>query len=302
MDLKGENLLIYMAFALYCEARPFIDYLNLKKDKDFEKFQLFRSDTASGEAAIILFITGTGSIHASTAAAYVFAKLAPGPDDLFINFGVCAGNSINQKGKLYRINSIWEETTGRWFYPDLILSVGHYEEASLATVPKVVQTMHNCFCDLADMEGAALYQTGQLFFSQHQMAFFKAVFDIPGYTNDADDRNAAIREVEHICARCVPGLMDNIKETYSLYRHRISMHTITFTESDLSVMETVSKKLKATAQMQRQLQQILYYEKLNGKDIGIFLDDFFVKNDFEQCRSKKEGMEWLNKLRETLWI
>lgn len=294
--------MIYMAFALYCEARPFIEYLNLKKDREFEKFQLFRSDAASGETAVVLFITGTGSIHASAAAAYVFAKLVPGADDLFINFGVCAGNSINQKGKLYRIDSIWEETTGRWFYPDLILSVGAYEEASLATAPKVVQTMHHCLCDLADMEGAALYQTGQLFFSQHQMAFFKAVFDIPGDTNDAGDRNTAIREVEQICARWVQEFMGNLEEAYSLYQHQTSMRTIIFTESDLSVMETFSKKLKATAQMQRQLQQILYYEKLKGKDIGIFMDDFFNKNDIDQCRSKKEGMEWLNKLRETLWI
>ncbi len=59
--------MIYMAFALYYEAQPFIKVLGLKRDNDFEKVQVFKN--AHREIPVTLFITGAGSVKAAAAVA-----------------------------------------------------------------------------------------------------------------------------------------------------------------------------------------------------------------------------------------
>ena len=53
-------MMIYMAFALYWEAQPFIEYLKLKRDADFEKVQLFKGSMTPKIPEIVLFLTGRG--------------------------------------------------------------------------------------------------------------------------------------------------------------------------------------------------------------------------------------------------
>ena len=53
-------MMIYMAFALYWEAQPFIEYLKLKRDADFEKVQLFKGSMTPEIPEIVLFLTGPG--------------------------------------------------------------------------------------------------------------------------------------------------------------------------------------------------------------------------------------------------
>lgn len=306
--------MIYMAFALYCEARPFIDELGLKKDRAFEKFQLFRGGGENGEGRsdeVLLFISGAGSILAAAAVAYVCAKLPPGPGDLFVNFGICAGNSSVKKGELYRIHSICDYSQRRWFYPDLLLMLGGCEEEALVTVPTAAKTMAGLCCALADMEAAGMYQAAQLFFEQHQMLFFKVVYDQPDEDGfDGGNKNTSgpdvlcdpASQVKKLCKLWVKSLCRELLSAHHASILDSQRQQAAFSEQELAAEEAFAKLLRATAAMRGQLHQILYYKKLSGAVLEHFISDFCEKNNLSSCHSKKEGMKWLCRLRETLWI
>lgn len=306
--------MIYMAFALYCEAKPFIDELGLKKDSTFEKFPLFRSSGESGEGKggeILLFISGPGSVLAAAAVAYLCAKLPPGPGDLFVNFGICAGNASVKKGELYRIHSICDHSQKRWFYPDLLLMPGGCEEEALVTVPTAAKTMTGLCCALADMEAAGMYQSAQLFFEQHQMLFFKVVYDQPdedGFGGGNKNTPAPYglsdltAQVEKLCKPWAKMLCRELLPAHRACILDSQRQQAAFSEQELAAEEAFAKLLRATAAMRGQLHQILYYKKLSGAALEHFISDFCEKNNVSPCHSKKEGMKWLCRLRETLWI
>ena len=365
MNLKGGNFVIYMAFALYCEAQPFIEYWKLKKDPAFDKIQVFRRtemDVKSGGADVALMICGVGNVPAAAAVAYVCAKLPPGPGDLFVNFGVCAGTLQMPKGQLYRIHSICEQASERWFYPDLLfgtaaLSSGHgvnelsseggitvppsenggpvaFGEASLATVPVVASTMEGLPCDLAEMEAAGMYQAAQMFFEQHRIVFFKVVYDQPdGPATPAASKtepagtDAALKPaampadgpaapaaakmeptrtgaaaVRELCQGFAAPLCDWLEQINSELRRKLSETQVAFSQEDLLSEEAFAKELRATAAMRAQLHQMLYYRKLMGESAETVVKNFCESSGFVECNSKKEGMAWLNRLRESLWI
>lgn len=288
--------MIYMAFALYYEARPFIQALELKRDNNIEKLQVFKNT----DRAVTLFITGVGSVGAATAAAYICAKLPPGPQDLFVNFGICAGSNPAQKGKLYRIHALCDQAAGRWFYPDMFPFPGAYEENALATVPAAAKTMKDLPCPLADMEAVGLYQAARMFFGQHQMLFFKTVYDLPGQESEtealASGPESPGAQVSGLCGRFAETLCRDILSLARIREQEMSGREIKFSGEELKAEADFARRLKATEAMKKKLHQILYYEKVKGRDISGFLENFCQRYGFDQCSSKKEGMAWLEKI------
>lgn len=288
--------MIYMAFALYCEAEPFIRHLNLKKNIQNHRIQVFQNDD------VLLYITGSGAVAAAAATAYVCARFPAGRQDVLMNFGICASDKIYESGSLLRIHSIYEQHTKRWYYPDMIYS-GIFEEAALETVPMPVHTMNSLTCRLADMEAAGIYQASMLFFEQHRVFFFKAVFDHPENADSERDRNMGdIREAREaagkICGRWAEPLCRFMKE--------ISVRLLDgFEGAALSEREKLARaglaaKLRATEAMRLRLEQILDYGRLCGMDTTVFIDRFIEEHNISTCASKKEGARWIEAMRKVI--
>ena len=288
-----------MAFALYYEARPFIEALDLKRDNAFEKFQLFKRRKGADGPEVLLFITGPGSINSAAAVAYICAKYPPGPEDFLVNTGICAGRTLAQKGQMYRIHTLCDLAANRWFYPDMFLISGTYPEESLATAPVPAKTMAGLPCTLADMEGAGVYQAAQMFFKQHQLLFFKAVFDLPDM-DDTQGSGTLPEQVSNLLEKFASELLEALFKAHETCMSNMAGETAAFSEEEAAAERDFARRLRATAAMAGQLHQMLYYEKLKGTDVKQFLEDFSKKHGFDMCDSQKEGTKWLDRLRDEL--
>ena len=314
--------MIYMAFALYWEAQPFIEYLKLKRDADFEKVQLFKGSAEPGMTDIVLFLTGPGAINGAAAAAYICGQFPPSPGDLFVNFGICAGAETVCRGNIYRVHSIFEAATGRWFYPDMLLGAGDYPQEGLMTSPVEVKTMKDQPCSLADMEASGVYQAAQMFFEQHQILFFKVVYDQPDKDGQGGGPNSlpepenlpcspadktagphSVSPGEEVKKLCGSGAEKLMKALFNAAAdlEKLCPKKAVFSPQEIQAQEHVARCLRATVAMRKKLGQILYYEKLCGKDLVAFLRDFCETYPVEACGSKKDGMKWLEALEERSW-
>ena len=133
--------MIYLCTALYSEAELFITLLHLKKDLSQNKFQIFSNESFT------LIITGSGAISPCVAVTYLFSHYQPTPSDLLINVGTCGCFSRDQAnlGECFAIHKITELSTGRTFYPDLIIKQP-FLEAEIITSPMAINCYKNEMC------------------------------------------------------------------------------------------------------------------------------------------------------------
>ena len=178
--------MIYYAMALYPEARTFIRQMGLKKCVEETHMQIFENENTS------LILTGVGEVQAAAAVSYLFARRPPLEQDLLINVGIC-GSAQQPQGTCYLCNKIVQQTTGRTFYPDILLR-HPFEEATLTTCPTVIKDGARETA-LLDMEAAGIYQAGQMFLQPHQMTFLKIVSDA------ADGSRLSKQQVEQLVER-----------------------------------------------------------------------------------------------------
>lgn len=166
--------------ALYQEARSIVGSLNLKKDPQCKKIPVY----ASGDT--VLVISGMGKLSAAIATTYALHLAGKDHETQIINIGMCG--SVRQcfpLGKSLMVNKIREQTSGREFFPDMLLQTG-LEEASLETWDKPVTAGmgSQITCDLVDMEAFGIFQAGIHFVSPHQMIFVKIVTDLLDFSPD----------------------------------------------------------------------------------------------------------------------
>lgn len=206
--------MLYLSFALYAEAKPFIHEFCLKAENGYAGFQVFSGDN------IRLIINGAGNL---TSAIHLTAFLSAehiSPDDFFINIGSAASkvrhistfpenghadkvpedkladtspesNRSNVKDcyipcteqPVFLCNKIRELSTGRTFYPDL-LHAHNFTEAACITSPV---PLHSAACRglfqspdtpvVVDMEASSCYQAAARHFKTHRMFFLKYISD-----------------------------------------------------------------------------------------------------------------------------
>ncbi len=183
--------MIYLAIALYAEAKPFIQTLGLKSQETHCRFPLFTSDTHR------LILTGSGPLLAAIADTWLlshFQKTTLTPDasqaeDCFAQIGCAAylpkdeGTAVSQ-GNLYLCHKLTDAQTGHSAYPDMLYR-SDFAQASLITYP-VVQTQAAdtqtvdfaaSALTLTDMEGYAGYQAASVFLPPHRIFTWKVLSD-----------------------------------------------------------------------------------------------------------------------------
>lgn len=203
------NILILTA--LYPEAKYFIEKRHLKKTNRRE-FQEFISENGS----VALAVTGTGPIRASAVTAVMLSEgpRASGYDDHgfkprenvsrpyfghVLSFGAAAALREELTSRLFRCHTLFDLSSGRLFYPDLLVKTD-LDEASVISGSQILDMneTHNKGLeqeaaspssafhrypelkrryDLYDMESYAIAATASMFLGPHQMTFLKAASD-----------------------------------------------------------------------------------------------------------------------------
>jgi nucleoside phosphorylase len=281
--------MIYLCTALYSEAELFITLLHLKKDLSQNKFQIFSNESFT------LIITGSGAISPCVAVTYLFSHYQPTPSDLLINVGTCGCFSRDQAnlGECFAIHKITELSTGRTFYPDLIIKQP-FLEAEIITSPMAI----NCYKNgqntdafLVDMEAASIYQSALYFLSNHQLYFFKIISDYcDGPAPSSLELKALIQphaEVLISWALCTQKFFQtaNDKELLS--------------EQEILQIRMLSHRLHLSDTMEKQLFHLFIYQKLRGKDI-VYIIQHFITEQLENCNTKSEGKKYFAILKQQL--
>lgn len=273
--------MIFMCTAMYCEAEPFIKQLNLKKDFESHKFEIFKNDE------ITLIITGIGKIKAAVAVTYLFSKYNTKNSDLFINIGVCgAKNEDMAIGTVFLCNKIIENDTKKTFYTEMIFRHS-FEEASIETCSLVINNEETKLDgSLIDMEASAIYEAALVFLKTHQIFFIKVASDnlkSDRFSNDSISKLIESKSFEII------NWINGVKKVLSYEDSVIS-------EKEKIVIDSIVGNLKLSSTMGSQLKQYLTYYKLQ---YGNFMNLINMYIDVE-CKSKNEGKRYFAELKHKL--
>ncbi|EYE89351.1 nucleoside phosphorylase [Fervidicella metallireducens AeB] len=270
--------MIYIATALYSEAQPFIDKLNLKKDNEITKFQVFKNKNYT------LIITGVGKIPSAIAVTYLLSKSNIGKDDFFINIGLCGcRDKMVSIGSTFICNKIVDNDTGFSYFPDILFE-HPFSEGSITTYSKVVK---GCKSNelLADMEASALFQAAGVFFQPHQIMFFKIVSDYLTGEFIPND----------IVYKYISNNADKIIEFVDRLNNKFKLNPL-WTEEEKNILHKTSESLKLSVTMENELTQLLTYYKLKNGDIFNLLAPYLKV----ECKSKKEGKIYLEQIKQSI--
>lgn len=166
--------------ALRQEARPLIDAFGLKQDSCSRRIPVFAS------ADTLLVISGIGKLNAGIATTHAVHLAGVTNENQVINVGMC-GAVVDQiaLGEAVVVNKIWDHSSGREFFPDMLINHA-LQEASLGTFNQPVTTAIRpiLVCDIVDMEASGVFQAAHLFMPPHQMLFIKVATDYLEFSSD----------------------------------------------------------------------------------------------------------------------
>ena len=160
-----QKIFIYTALA--CEAKPIIDYFQLKKDITIQCVTVY------GNNNICLTVTGVGKTAMAAGIAYTLALFSSAPNPILLNIGI-AGHKEHPIGSVFLIDKITDADSGRRYYPPLVFTPP-CPTHSLQTAAKPQLTYHPLH--LCDMEASAFYETAARFSSGELIQCLKIVSD-----------------------------------------------------------------------------------------------------------------------------
>lgn len=276
--------MIYICTALYCEAKPIINFYHLKKNLNIKKFDVFENEN------IILFITKLGKLNSAIAISYILSMKNINYNDLFLNIGTCAcKNDLYELGTPIVINKIVDYSMNKVFYPDIIFE-HNFAEDTITTFDKVIEDeKFNITNTLIDMEASGIYKAASIFFKQHNIIFIKIVSDYCNITN--------------ICSEYITKIIEqNIRNIFQIlnnFQSTLVDNTINFSDKEQSLINKLANNLKLSVTMLYQLKQILLYYKLKT---NIDLSDMLIQyiEDTNSCKTKFNGKIYFNKIKQDI--
>lgn len=158
---------VFIFTALDCEAKPLINFFELKKDKTQYPFQVYSNDL------IVLSVSGVGKVAMAGAVAYIMALFSNSIMPVLLNVGI-AGHAIGPIGSLYAATKIVDVETGKRFYPQLINADWLITSEIKTMAAPCLEYKENC---LYDMEASAFYEMGVRFTNSELTHSLKIVSD-----------------------------------------------------------------------------------------------------------------------------
>lgn len=271
--------MVYIAVSLYVEAKPIIEYYDLKRDIGDRYYQIFKND------GIILIITGVGKIACAAATSHMLSKYLPDDNDIIINIGICGAKNDVEIGTAYLINKIKDHGTGKDYYTDILIE-HKLNESSIETFDKPVENVNNLSEALCDMESSGFYLSSAKYIEQHRIFLIKIVSDRIGV--DTVDKNLAI----NIVANNINNIDMFIKTVQKSFKRELGI----FQRDELDLINKISGNLKLTKSQREILyKECLHYKVRTGKDI-LFLNNKVVNtvnNKNERAKYFEEILTYL---------
>lgn len=260
--------MIYLLTAMFHEASALIQPYQLKKETDIHPFQTFSGDKAR------LIISGTGAVNASVAAAFLCTRYPPAAGDLFINLGICGGDPLKyQKGELVLANRLLDETTGRFYYPDMLFR-HPFPEDGLCSAAGPRTASPGFGCGLADMEGAFVFQAVSHFVSPDRILIVKTVTD---YFEPEQVSKEKIRRILTDNAPMLRRWLDGVHAAST--ESAAASDRCIVTKRERKAMDNLAVQLKLTASMRITLDKHLKYFKLRNEPIGKHSRDTYAQTE-----------------------
>jgi hypothetical protein len=229
--------MLFLTVALHPEARPFIARFRLRQDTGFHAVPVYRSD------AVWLAVSGVGRVKAAVAAACLLARAPSLEAAVALNIGIAGSTrapdaGLAAVGDLFLIHKIVEQTTGRAFFPDMLIRAD-LPEAVLTTVDRPLDRAAGMAVEegLVDMEAAGFFQAVASFLPPHRIACLKIVSDF--LETRRFDRAWVSRLVE---AR-----MDDIDRVIQRYETALAAERDVLEEAHRAALNGIRAALRLTA-------------------------------------------------------
>ncbi|MCG8500077.1 MAG: nucleoside phosphorylase [Firmicutes bacterium] len=268
--------MLFIAAALYIEARPLIAYYNLKKDNASRYYQIFRNED------IVLVITGTGKVNSAVGVSHMLSRYPFTEQDAVINWGICGtGCGDGKPGTPYLVHKIIDHETGRSYYPDMLL-VHPFAEADLETFSSPVTADRSLAALLCDMEASGFYQAAAKYFSPHNIHVIKIVSDrLEGERLEQDFVLALL----HSNVTVFDEFVQNVKAASDQKREILSQ------EEYRSIQQIMKALRLSESQRHRLVKACTRYKIRTDKTL-----DFLKQYEYVRVQTKNEGKEHLQKI------
>jgi len=152
---------MFIHTALYAEAKPIIEFLNLKKVND-PFFNIYKNDQ------YILIISGIGKILSAISLSHIFTKY-PNFSNKILSIGIAGAIKNLPISELVNVNKIVDIDSGAVYF---LKDLENFKNCSLTTSSK---PLHKAKTELGDMEGSAVYKTAKIF--KKEVKILKVISD-----------------------------------------------------------------------------------------------------------------------------
>ncbi|GIM48106.1 hypothetical protein DNHGIG_36550 [Collibacillus ludicampi] len=274
--------MFYFTTALYSEAKPLIDYFQLKKLHSSTRFQIFANEK------ITLIITGVGIFSASIATAHLLTLNRVKDEDIFINIGICGtAHDHFQIGQPLLCHTIIHHDTNQTFYPDILIK-HNLKECALETFSQPVHLdMKTCITgDVVDMEGAACFAAASTFLAPHQIYVLKIVSDF------LDEAQITPQSVSSLIKDNIPALERLMRASHGI----VAGNKEILMEEDYLLLQQIRDQLHLSVTLYHQLMQLAIQYKIRTRQDLSCLRAFLSVH----AESKHEGKMAFAKIKRQL--
>jgi len=200
----------------------------------------------------MLAIGGVGFVKATVATAYFLTRYPPGSHDLFVNIGI-AGSKAFHIGEIILCHKIVNTFTRKEFYPEMLYS-HPFREGILGSVGN--PAFESEF-DLADMEGAFVFEAAQTFLKTTQIYCLKIVSD---YLNSESVTEKSIEKLISSTVEVVCSWLNSISEQ--------GRPSELLSDEESCILENLNGNLKLTFAMRQMLLKECRQAKLRKVDVA----------------------------------
>jgi len=274
----------YIVTAYHAEARPVIEYFNLKKVVKNSRFQIFAGSD------VVLIESGPGIVASACAASFLLSEFKAEDKDAILNIGIAGAKNADLKiGDAVLCHKIIYHDTGRAFYPDILVKHA-MKEGVLETfdfpVAKEDLPENSIEGDMVDMEGAGFFEAASFFMPPHKIHCIKVVSD---YLEKVPVEPAFVSRLIGDNLSLIRDFMLSLESVDSFFPRELS-------REDREVIEKLAENLKLSFTMAHQLKNLALFYLSSHERLPEELFDFLNV----RVNSKREGKNCFERVKKLL--
>ncbi len=283
-------------FALSSEAKPWIDALGAKPDKEQGHFRFYSTDEH------FLAVTGTGKIQMALAVAELAGKIPKEKRKGFRiwNLGIAGSALPSQKrGDFFWIHKIKDFSRGFEFFPERLETFSLSREAHLTTFDRPIASsrfseIETPFLilkeeeierlELIDMEGSGFFEAASIYFELEQIQLGKIVSD------HLEGKFCRPEDVSELMKIHLDSLLADFLKTNILRKEDV------LSSSEKEFWQKEGEKLNFTKSMLVDLEKSIRYYKLRFPEREIPKPPSSSKENPEKKDAKEMFGLWMSSL------